>query len=400
MQKRVAIYKRKLSPLDGSKLRPQSCAYLVWDTLQRGLALQVQPSGYRAFKFIYRHQGRSRWFHIGAADAIGLADARRMAATMMLEVLHGRDPAAERRAGRASITFGALAARYQQEFARKRNRSWAEAARLVGRYVTPQWGNLAAASISRSDVRTLFNGLSTRAPVLANLILANVSAIFSWSVKQELLTINPCIGIERNATQARERVLSDAEVALFWRAFGNAGLPGTALQILLLTGQRPGEVSHMCFEHLEAGWWNMPGAPDAATGWPGTKNGESHRVWLPTRVRELMAELDGESTGFVFSQPPDLATTMRDIVKRLGVPRLTPHDLRRTHGTTITGLGFGRDAMNRVQNHREGGISSVYDRHGYADENKRVMEAVAAKLIALAEGAVTANVVTLTTVPR
>ena len=29
--------------------------------------------------------------------------------------------------------------------------------------------------------------------------------------------------------------------------------------------------------------------------------------------------------------------------------------------------------MNRIQNHREGGIASVYDRHGYADENKRIM---------------------------
>ena len=52
----------------------------------------------------------------------------------------------------------------------------------------------------------------------------------------------------------------------------------------------------------------------------------------------------------------------------------------------MTGLGFGRDAMNRVTNHREGGIASVYDRHGYADENKRVMEAAAARIMALAEG--------------
>jgi hypothetical protein len=52
----------------------------------------------------------------------------------------------------------------------------------------------------------------------------------------------------------------------------------------------------------------------------------------------------------------------------------------------VTGLGFGRDAMNRIQNHREGGVTDTYDRHGYADENKRVMEAVAARLTALAEG--------------
>ena len=70
----------------------------------------------------------------------------------------------------------------------------------------------------------------------------------------------------------------------------------------------------------------------------------------------------------------------------MAVPRATPHDLRGTHGSTITALGFGRDAMNRIQNHREGGIADVYDRHEYAEENKRVMEAVAARFMTLALG--------------
>jgi hypothetical protein len=48
--------------------------------------------------------------------------------------------------------------------------------------------------------------------------------------------------------------------------------------------------------------------------------------------------------------------------------------------STVTALGFGRDAMNRIQNHKEGGIASVYDRHHYAEENQRIMEAVAARL--------------------
>ena len=65
---------------------------------------------------------------------------------------------------------------------------------------------------------------------------------------------------------------------------------------------------------------------------------------------------------------------------------MTPHDLRRTHGTCIARLGYGRDAMNRIQNHKEGGISSVYDRHQYADENKRIMEAVASHILELVEG--------------
>jgi integrase len=86
---------------------------------------------------------------------------------------------------------------------------------------------------------------------------------------------------------------------------------------------------------------------------------------------------------------------MRAVCAKLGAERATPHDLRRTFSTTVTGLGFGRDALNRVTNHREGGIASVYDRHGYADENKQVMEAVAAKIIALVEGRADENVVRL-----
>jgi len=92
-----------------------------------------------------------------------------------------------------------------------------------------------------------------------------------------------------------------------------------------------------------------------------------------------------------------LAPVMRAICSELGIAeKVTPHDLRRTHGTKITALGFGRDAMNRIQNHKEGGIASVYDRHGYAEETKRVMEAVAAEIIRLAEGrAASGNVVPL-----
>ena len=162
-----------------------------------------------------------------------------------------------------------------------------------------------------------------------------------------------------------------------------------------MTGQRPGEVTHMRHDQITHGWWTLPGAPDAEHIWPGTKNAATHRVWLPQPVRDIIAELNyGGDSGFVFGQPLALDATMRSICKRLAVPRATPHDLRRTHGSTITKLGFGREAMNRIQNHKEGGIGDVYDRHEYGAENKRVMEAVASHLLALTQGdAAPSNVV-------
>jgi len=61
--------------------------------------------------------------------------------------------------------------------------------------------------------------------------------------------------------------------------------------MVLLIGQRPGEVAHLHRAHIVDGWWNLPGAPDPATGWTGTKNGQSHRVWLSKPASELLPEL-------------------------------------------------------------------------------------------------------------
>jgi integrase len=375
--------KQKLTSLTVTKARPAAEPYLIWDTLQRGLALQIQPSGYRAYKLIYRFHSRPRWFHIGAADAIALTDARKLAAELMLRVIKGEDVAAEKRAERGTGTFAEMAHRYVEEHAKKRNKSWRQGDRFVRRYLLPLWGSLPAQSITRSDVRAMIGKIG--APVLANQVLVSASAILTWAVKQELLASNPCRGVEYNATTSRERVLTDTEVPLFWEAFSEAGVAGAALQVLLLTGQRPGEISHMRYDQIADGWWTLPGAPDAATKWPGTKNGATHRVWLPATVQDIIAGLNiGDD--FVFGPSLDVRRTMRNICAQLKVPRATPHDLRRTHGSTITRLGFGRDAMNRIQNHREGGISSVYDRYEYEEENRRIMEAVSSRLFALARG--------------
>ena len=383
--------KRRLTELSVHKLPPAAATYLVWDTHQRGLAIRIQPTGRKAWYVVYSRRGRPRWLHLGDAGVIGLADARQMAAEAMLAVAKGKDPAAEKRAERGAGTFAELAERYVEHYAKRRNKSWAQADKLIRRHALPRWGKLQAASISRADVRAMMSRIE--APVLANQVLAAVSAVFSWAVKQEVVGTNPCRGVDRNATRSRERVLSDSELPRFWSAFDDAGLVvGTALKTMLLSGQRPGEISHMRHEHIVDGWWEMPGEPVPALGWPGTKNSQTHRIWLPAPAQALLAELDDKAAeGFVFAGPggrpvDGLDAAMRAICAKLGVERATPHDLRRTHGSTITALGFGRDAMNRIQNHKEGGIADVYDRHRYEKENRRVMEAVASRIMALVEG--------------
>jgi len=388
--------KRRLTEISVRKAKPRSAAYLIWDTHQRGLALQVQPTGAKAWKVIYSRHGRPRWLTLSAANAVGLSDARTLAAEAMLTVAKGGDPAADKRAERGAGTFAELADKYVEQYAKKHNKSWTQADALVRRFALPRWGKLPASSVIRGDIKTMMAKIE--APIVANQTLAAVSAIFSWGVKEEIVAANPCKLVERNKTRSRERVLSESELPAFWKAFDDLDPErAAALRMILLTGQRPGEIGSMRREHIKDGWWEMPGEP-VPNIWPGTKNGAAHRVWLSKPVRALLAESGEGAAGFVFtggrgSAIQGLDGAMRMIVNKLGAERATPHDLRRTFSTTVTGLGFGRDALNRVTNHKDGGIASVYDRHGYAEENKRVMEIVAAKLMTLALGSEGENVI-------
>jgi len=370
-----AANKRALSDafLRSVKPDPQRVT-MWWDDKLRGLVLAVQPSGCKSWKAVYSH-GRPRWYHIGSADAIGLADARKLASRVMFQVAEGKDPVADRVAERGHGTFAELAERYLNEHAKKHNKSWKQPDALVRRYLLPRWGKLA--NVTRRDVEVMHTSIEK--PILANQVIAAASSIFSWAVKKAIITINPCVGVDRNKTTARERVLSDSEVALFWPKLN------PALKMILLTGQRPGEVEHLRREHVIDGWWEMPGEP--VLNWPGTKNARSHRLWLSEPVQELLPDLFAKKYR-------SLDRAMRDICTELGVvEKATPHDLRRTALTAITCLKFGRDAMDRIANHREDGVTDIYDRHGYAEEDKGIMETLGRHVLALAGAGDRGNVV-------
>jgi hypothetical protein len=46
-------------------------------------------------------------------------------------------------------------------------------------------------------------------------------------------------------------------------------------------------------------------------------------------------------------------------------------------------------------NHRTSTVTDVYDRHGYADEDKRILAAIARHVLSIVEGTGTSNVVSL-----
>ena len=132
----AAPRKHKLTDRFVAGLKPGPRPYLVWDIKQPRLALLIQPSGFKSFKFIFSIRGRNRWYNIG--DGIAVDDARRLAAKVNLKVLEGADPAAEKKAERGASTFAELASRYVEEHARRKYKSWARADALVRKHLLPR----------------------------------------------------------------------------------------------------------------------------------------------------------------------------------------------------------------------------------------------------------------------
>ena len=74
--------RRKLTDLFVQSSPKVTVPEMVWDTKAPGLALSIRPTGKKAWRVVYPFGGRPRWYTLGDARVIGLADARRLASSL------------------------------------------------------------------------------------------------------------------------------------------------------------------------------------------------------------------------------------------------------------------------------------------------------------------------------
>ena len=93
---------------------------------------------------------------------------------------------------------------------------------------------------------------------MANRTLALVCKMFNFAIEHEWLETNPCHMVKRPGEERqRERVLSEDEIRLFWKALdGESPLVAALFRIRLLTAQRGGEVHGAAWSEfdLAKGW--------------------------------------------------------------------------------------------------------------------------------------------------
>jgi integrase len=225
----------------------------------------------------------------------------------------------------------------------------------------------------------------------ARVALMRLNRFFSWSIQQRLITTNPAAGVWRPPPGAsRERVLSDGELKLLWAACDDIGQSfGAALRLLILTGQRRGEVGGMRWDELseDHDTWTLRGSR--------TKNGRTHVVPLSRQARDLIASVRRVEGPFVFTSDGRTHAAGWSAVKRrldfkiaelaraegTTVPPWVTHDIRRSVATNLQKLGIRLEVTEATLNHVSGaraGIVGVYQRHQYADEKRQALNLWAA----------------------
>jgi integrase len=346
----------------------------VWDTVLQCFGVRVSPSGRKSWFVVARVDGRQKRITIGTYPAVSLAEARTEARRVIRDAQLGVLGQAERT---PALTLGDTVTLFIQLYAKPKNRGWKESERLLGKFQDLFGKPLT--QIVRSDVvRVLDEIVASGTPYRANRALSALKKLMNWALDRGMIEVNPIAGLKPPHREcSRERVLNDQEVRALLIAMEEEGYPfGDAFKLLLLTGQRRGEIAAMQWSEIDLGnaIWSIPGDR--------TKNKQRHDVPLaPAALYVFRALPRFINSDYVFTTTgrtpiSGLGRAKNRLAFAAGVADWRTHDLRRTVASGLARLGIAPHVVEKVLNHKSGiisGVAAVYNRYAYETEKRQAL---------------------------
>lgn len=218
--------------------------------------------------------------------------------------------------------------------------------------------------------------------------------MFSWAMSRDDIKFSPVSGVEAPPPlRARDRYLSDDELRSAWATSFTLTHPyGTMLRMLMLTGQRRGEVTGLDWSELSRARAEWIMSADK------TKNRHLHIVPLSKQAVALLDGMAGgtnwASRGLVFQSARATALSRFSKIKKSWNAKIAKrvdsaasgqgrlpwrlHDIRRAVATGMQALSVRTEIIESVLNHLSGlksGIVGVYQCYDYRKEKRQALDA-------------------------
>jgi integrase len=383
----------------------------IADQEVKGFIARRLPSGLMTFGYRYRNAaGKQVWATLEGLN-LTAAQARKAAKVKAGQVAAGNDPVAQAKVAAATadgLLFGNVAQRFLELHARKNCRpNTIEQYELIfRRFLVPAFADTPIDAIKRSDVFAMLD--TVKGDAMADRTLAAIRKMFNWHAVRSDDFRSPIVaGMSRSTDErrARTRVLDEQEIRDVWRVLEEPSTHPHASQrycdhmrLILLTGQRPGEVAGMRPDEIE----EYRGTPVWRIPAERYKLNKEH--WVPLTPAALAIIEPGLKGEYVFSfsgrakQTPigngrtmnRLRARVNELRKQEGrkpMPNWTRHDLRRTARSLMSiGGKIERDHAERVLGHAIHGVGGTYDRHAYLEEKRKALEILAATIAKVIKG--------------
>ncbi len=342
------------------KLKPPPQGQKTYfDGAQKGFGVRVSKGGTKTFVLVH---GKERKIHsLGRYPDLSLAEARRRAKEAL-----GKAVAERGGSTMPQIGFATLRQRFPEDSAlHTRPSTLSEYTRLLTKYFPFE---KEVSQVTRADVMEALGTVKHHRSMEQHCFVA-IRTLMNWAVRHGYLVASPVPPL-RYSTVSRSRILSDEELSAVWKRAGEVGYPfGTMVQLLILTGQRRGEIAALRRSWVSADTITFPASI--------TKNKREHRIPIGKRTREILEGIPGEADmyfparGRVDVPFAGWSKAKTQFDEALTFTDYTLHDLRRTYSSNLAKLGVPIHVTEKLLNHVSGtlgGIAGVYNRHSYWEE--------------------------------
>jgi integrase len=373
----------------------------------RGLEVRFSQHGVPTFNAKARQRNGPQQpirVALGKFPGVSLAEGRERAWPVLRDLKTGIDPrrrtaeAARVEVAKQANTYSAVAEEFLKRHAVRARTARAIELR-VRRELIARWSDRPIGDIGRVDVIRMLDEIVDRGhPEAARQTLVYGRRLHDWAISRGIygvesspydrLKARDLLGVKK----ARQRVLSDAELALIWRATADWPVYGDYVRLLLLLGVRRNELARATWNEIDLNkaLWTIP--PERM------KSDESLTVPLSPIVVEILSSLPRfGSSPHVFTTRglhpiTDFATIKKQLDRRVAalnggepVEHWTLHDCRRTFRTALSTIGIPPHICELAIGHRQPQLLRTYDRHRYDVEKRHAFEAHAARLLRIVE---------------